>query len=87
MSEFTPLQRIQIKKDLNDVQKSNYTIIDDKNYDRIIRKTQNKKKGKKKEVVPVEIETVEEDSPDQAQRKGGKIFEQTSFNFNNFSGW
>ncbi len=41
MDEFTPRHRIQIKKDLHDESCQNMSIIEDKDYDRIIKKTNN----------------------------------------------
>ena len=59
MQEFTPRQRIQIKKDLNDHYQENFNVIERKDYDRIMA-------GRKEE---------------------SRLFEQSSFNFNKFSGW
>ena len=49
MDDFTPRQRMRIKKDLHDETAQRLSVIDDKNYDRIIKTTNKniivKKKG------------------------------------------
>lgn len=111
---FTPRQRIQIKKDLNDHYRASYNQIEHKDYDKIIRKSGISYKPKKRgpggnkllrkgtEVnvrnsirvedggdTPSEIKVSQKESGEAKvpAKNGSKIYEQTSFNFNKFSGW
>lgn len=64
--------------------KDNFNLIERKNYDNIIAKSiKNNEVGKKKK-IHFQIKSVEKDKNDNSQPS---IFEQTSFNFNNLSGW
>ncbi|CDW81581.1 UNKNOWN [Stylonychia lemnae] len=78
----SPLRRMEIKKELNDMFKKNFDSIEKKNYDHIIVKSQSititNQKAKSKRTKRTGL---------QYSSKELSIFEQTSFNFNNFSGW
>ena len=88
MNCYTPRRRMEIKKELHEGFKNNFSQIENKNYDLIIAssiKNLPKKKSKKKD-SRAQLNRYQE-PPIKEKKNVDNIYDQTSFNFNKLSGW